>query len=201
LFVDADFYWNQYTNFIADVRLVEPQNSGVVGEDSGFDAIITNQYNVYQVPVNSDKTVNSLGAGIAVSYLINSKLQAAVNYTYAQLMTESLGDDLIPGFNTSPHKINVGLTGKEVLKHLGFTTNFQYVHGFEWQSTFGTGNVPNYTVWDVQLNYPFKIKNNELVVRVGSSNVLNQKRREIYGGPMIGRMIYTTLGFNLDRKK
>jgi hypothetical protein len=39
------------------------------------------------------------------------------------------------------------------------------------------------------------------MIRVGCSNVLNQKRREIFGGPMIGRMIYTTLGFNLDRKK
>jgi iron complex outermembrane receptor protein len=201
LFIDADVYFNQYTNFIADVRVVRPQNGTMAGEESGFDAVITNKYDVYQVPVNSQKTVNSFGAGIAISYAISKNYQASVNYTYAQLLTQTLEDDLIPGFNTAPHKINVGITGKNVWKNLGFTTNFQYVEGFEWQSTFGDGRVNSYTVLDLQLNYPFKVKDNELIVRVGSSNLLNQQRREIYGGPMIGRMIYTTIGFNLDRKK
>jgi len=201
LYIDADFYFNQYTNFIADVRLVQPTNGATAGEDSGFDAIVTKQYEVYQVPVNSDKIVNSLGAGIAVAYSFNNKYQASLNYTYAQLLTETLEEDLIPGFNTTPHKVNIGITGKNIWKNLGFTTNFQYVQGFEWQSTFGTGQVPTYNVWDLQLNYPFKVRDNELIVRLGSSNILNQKRREIFGGPMIGRMIYTTIGFNLDRKK
>jgi outer membrane receptor protein involved in Fe transport len=200
-FVDADVYFNQYTNFIADVRVVEPLNGTIAGEDSGFDAIITDQYEVYQIPVNSEKTVNSLGAGIGISYFASEKIQMNVNYTYARLITETLEEDLIPGFNTSPHKVNIGLSGRKIWKDLGYSTNFQYVHGFEWQSTFGTGMINRYTVWDIQLNYPFKVKDNELVVRVGSSNVLNQRRREIFGGPQIGRMIYTTLGFNLERKK
>jgi hypothetical protein len=124
-----------------------------------------------------------------------------LNYTYARLLTETLEEDLIPGFNTPPHKANLGITGNKVFKNLGFSTNFQYVHGFEWQSTFGSGMVPAYTVWDLQLNYPFTVNKTDLIIRVGSSNVLNQKRREIFGGPLIGRMIYTTIGFNLDRKK
>jgi outer membrane receptor protein involved in Fe transport len=201
LFIDADFYFNEYTNFIADVRIVSPENSALAGEESGFDAIITNQYKVYQVPVNSQKKVNSLGAGIGISYSVSKKYQANINYTYAQLLTETLEEDLIPGFNTTPHKVNVGISGKNVWKNLGFTTSFQYVDGFEWQSTFGTGRINAYTVWDLQFNYPFTVKDNELIVRVGSSNLLNQKRREIFGGPMIGRMIYTTIGFNLEKKK
>ena len=200
LYIDADFYFNQYTNFIADVRVVQPENGAIAGEESGFDAIITNQYKVYQVPVNSEKIVNSLGAGIGLSYAINKNYQASLNYTYAELLTETLEEDLIPGFNTTPHKVNVGLTGRNIIKNLGFTTNFQYVHGFEWQSTFGTGMIKAYTVWDVQFNYPFKVKDADMVIRLGSSNVLNQKRTEIYGGPMIGRMIYTTIGFNVDKK-
>jgi hypothetical protein len=156
---------------------------------------------VYQVPVNSQKIVNSLGAGIGLSYAMNKNYQFSLNYTYAQLLTETLEEDLIPGFNTPPHKVNVGITGKNIWKKLGFTTNFQYVHGFEWQSTFGTGMVKAYTVWDIQLNYPFTVNKCDLVIRLGSSNVLNTARREVFGGPSIGRMIYTTLGFNLDKKK
>jgi outer membrane receptor protein involved in Fe transport len=200
LYIDADVYFNQYTNFIADVRIVKPLNGAVAGEESGFDAIITDQYEVYQVPVNSEKTVNSLGGSLGLSYPINNKYQASMNYTFAQLLTETLEEDLIPGFNTTPHKVNLGVTGKNIFKNLGFTTNFQYVHGFEWQSTFGTGQIPAYTVWDVQLNYPFKVKDADMVLRLGSSNVLNQARREVFGGPMIGRMIYTTIAFNADKK-
>ncbi|MBM3917469.1 MAG: TonB-dependent receptor [Sphingomonadales bacterium] len=200
-FIDADAYFNQYTNFIADVRVVAPSGGAVAGDESGVDAVLTKLYDVYQVPVNSEKTVNSIGGGIGISYSISNKYQMQLNYTYAKLLTESLEDDLIPGFNTSPHKANIGVTGKQVFKNLGFSTKFQYVHGFEWQSTFGTGQVPAYTVWDVQFNYPFSVNKSDLFIRVGSSNVLNQKRREIFGGPMIGRMVYTTLGFNLDRKK
>ena len=114
---------------------------------------------------------------------------------------EYLEEDLIPGFNTPPHKVNVGLSGKNVWKNLGFNTTFQWVHGYEWQSTFGTGYVPNYHVWDMQVNYPFDIKASKMIVRLGCSNVLNYKRREVFGGPMIGRMIYTSLGFNLDKPK
>lgn len=201
LFIDADLYVNQYTNFIADVRLVQPTNGAIAGQESGFDAIVTDLYEVYQVPVNSDKTVNSFGAGLGLSYTLSKKYQTNINYTYAKLLTESLEEDLIPGFNTTPHKLNIGVTGKNIWKNLGFTSNFQYVQGFEWQSTFGTGRIPTYTVWDLQFNYPFKVKDNELTIRLGSSNILNQKRREIFGGPMIGRMIYTTIGFNLEKNK
>lgn len=201
VFIDADAYFNQYTHFIADVRVVAPNAGAIAGEESGLDAVVTQLYNVYQIPVNSEKRVNSIGGGIGIGYNPSNKYQIQLNYTYAKLLTAALEEDLIPGFNTSPHKANLGITGNKVFKNLGFSTNFQYVHGFEWQSTFGTGQVPAYTVWDLQLNYPFTVNKTDLIIRVGSSNVLNQKRREIFGGPMIGRMIYTTIGFNLDRKK
>jgi iron complex outermembrane recepter protein len=201
LMIDADFYVNQYSNFIADVRVVRPLNGAVAGEDSGFDAIVTKNYEVYQLPVNSSKVVNALGGGIAASYFLPKGYVATVNYTYAQLLTETLEEDLIPGFNTPPHKVNIGLSGKNVWKNLGFNTNFQWVHGYEWQSTFGTGYVPNYHVWDLQLNYPFEIKESKMVVRLGCSNMLNFQRREVFGGPRIGRMIYTSVGFNLDKPK
>jgi outer membrane receptor protein involved in Fe transport len=201
LYIDADAYFNQYTNFIADVRVVAPTYGAIAGEESGFDAVVTKLYDVYQVPVNSEKTVNSFGGGIGLGYSFSNQYQMQLNYTYARLLTETLEEDLIPGFNTPPHKANLGITGNKVFKNLGFSTNFQYVHGFEWQSTFGSGMVPAYTVWDLQLNYPFTVNKTDLIIRVGSSNVLNQKRREIFGGPLIGRMIYTTIGFNLDRKK
>jgi outer membrane receptor protein involved in Fe transport len=201
LFIDADFYYNEYTNFIADVRIVAPLDGATAGEESGFDAIVTKDYSVYQVPVNSTKKVNSMGGGLSLAYYFPKGYQVSANYTYANLITETLEEDLIPGFNTAPHKVNVGLTGKNVWKNLGFNTNFQWVNGFEWQSTFGTGQIPSYHIWDAQLNYNFNVKESKMIVRLGCSNILDKKRREVFGGPMIGRMIYTSVGFDLQKKK
>ena len=201
LFIDADFYYNEYTNFIADVRIVAPLDGAIAGEESGFDAIVTKDYSVYQVPVNSEKKVNSMGGGLSLAYYLPKGYQVSANYTYANLITQTLEEDLIPGFNTAPHKVNVGLTGKNVWKNLGFTTNFQWVNGFEWQSTFGTGQIPSYHIWDAQLNYNFNVKESKMIVRLGCSNLLDKKRREVFGGPMIGRMIYTSVGFDLQKKK
>ncbi|MCG9910505.1 MAG: TonB-dependent receptor [Flavobacteriales bacterium] len=201
LYVDADVYWNRYTNFIGDVRVVRPLGGAIAGEESGFDAIATGNYEVYQIPVNSAKVVNSLGAGIGLSYYIIKGLQANFNYTYAKLLTEDLEEDIIPGFNTAPHKINIGLNGNRLWKGLGFSTAFQWVDGFVWQSPFGDGNIRSYHIWDAQINYAFDFGQNTLTARAGSSNLLNNRRREIFGGPTIGRMFYGSLSFSWDRLK
>ena len=201
VYVDADIYYNRYTNFIGDVRVVRPLDGAEAGRESGFDAILTGNYEVYQIPVNSSRVVNSWGAGIGITYFIIKGLQANVNYSYAKLLTKNLEDDIIPGFNTPPHKVNVGLTGNRVWKGLGFATAFQYVDKFLWQSPFGTGMVNAYTVWDAQLNYAIDFGQCTVTARVGSSNLINTKRREVYGGPTIGRMFYGGLSFSWNKLK
>jgi outer membrane receptor protein involved in Fe transport len=196
LFVDADFYYNWYTNFIGDVRVVRPLNGATAGQESGFDAVLTRNYEVYQIPVNASETVRSFGAGIGLSYFINRKITATANYSLNQLVTKGVNSDIIPGFNTPPHKVNVGITGNRVWKGLGFGSSFQWVHGFVWQSPFGTGNVNPYTVWDLQLNYAVDYGNYSTMVKLGSSNLLGIQRREIFGGPQIGRMVYASVTFS-----
>ena len=38
LFIDADFYYNEYTNFIADVRIVAPLDGAIAGE--GYERLV-----------------------------------------------------------------------------------------------------------------------------------------------------------------
>ncbi len=201
LYIDADFYWNRYTNFIGDVRVVRPLNDAVAGQESGFDAIVTKNYEAYQIPVNSQKIVNSLGAGIGLTYYPIKGLQVGANYTYAKLLTGDLEDEIIPGFNTAPHKVNLNITGNRIWKGLGFASNFQWVHAFEWQSPFGNGTIPSYHIWDLQLNYAIDFSQCTVTARLGSSNLLNFQRREIYGGPTIGRMLFASLVFNWNELK
>jgi len=189
-YVDLVGYLSLYKHFIGETRVVEPTNGGKAGETSGEDAILTNQYTVYQIPVNATQNVTSYGFSGGLTYYFNSKYQANFNYTFASLNTSKLSDDLIPGFNTPKHKFNVGVRGTKVWKGLGFGANFQWVDGYLWQSSFATGNVAAYHILDAQLSY--EIEGWKSTLRIGSSNLLNRQRNEVFGGPQIGRMVYAS---------
>ena len=79
---------------------------------------------------------------------------------------------------------------------MGFSVNNKWVKGFRWESSFGDGDVPSYSLLDVQVNYEFKDLYSTL--RIGSSNLLNNKHREAYGAVTVGRIIYATWSFHFD---
>ncbi len=200
LYLDLNVYYSIYKNFIGDIRVVQPEGSAKAGEESGEDAILTNSpdnatYTVYQLPMNATQNVASYGGTAGLVYYFSNKYSASANYTYADLNTDNLSDDIIPGFNTPNHKINVGVKGRKVVKNLGFSLNYQWVDNYTWQSTFGIGPVSSYRILDAQLSYEFPKYYS--TIRAGSSNLLNEKRREIYGGPQIGRMFYVSWLFEI----
>lgn len=202
LYLDINAYFNIYKNFIGEIRVVQPKGSAQAGEESGEDAILTTSpdnetYTVYQIPVNASQNVTSYGATVGATYYFNNKYSASANYTYADLSTKNLSDDIIPGFNTPNHKVNVGVKGRKVWKNFGFALNWQWVDSFEWQSTFGNGPVSSYRILDGQLSYEFPEYYS--TIRAGASNLLNEKRREIYGGPTIGRIFYVSWLFEINK--
>ncbi len=200
LYLDLNGYYSIYKNFIGDIRVVQPHGTAVAGEESGEDAILTSSpdnetYTVYQLPMNATQNVASYGATVGLAYYFNNKYSATANYTYADLNTDDLGEDIIPGFNTPNHKVNVGVKGRKVVKNLGFAANFQWVDNYLWQSTFGTGPVNSYRIVDAQLSYEFPSYYS--TIRAGASNLFNEERREIYGGPTIGRIFYVSWLFEI----
>lgn len=201
LFVDANFYYNWYTDFIGEIRVVQPFNS-TAGEESGVDQLISHSEGaptrqIYQIPVNADQEVRSMGATLGLSYYIGQKYTASVNYNFARLIDSDLDDPIIPGFNTPEHKINLGFKGRRVWKGLGFAANFQWVDEFQWQSTFGDGIVPSYHVLDMQISY--EVPKWYSTFRVGASNIYNQRRIEAYGSPRVGAMVYGSILFDLKK--
>jgi len=198
MFVDFNAYYNWYKNFIGEIRVVSPNNGGTVGEDSGEDAILTGSYDRFQIPVNAEETVRTWGASIGLSYVLGKGITANGNYTYAAINEDDLAQsDLLPGFNTSTHKFNVGLTGRRVWKGLGFNTNFKWNGAYFWQSSFGDGDVPAYYSLDGNLSYEFK--DYYTTISVGASNITGNKYRMIYGGPTIGTLIYASLLFDIGK--
>jgi iron complex outermembrane receptor protein len=197
LFIDFTTYYNWYTNFIGEIRVVEPEN-GIAGEESGEDAILTETFQRYQIPINAEQTVRSWGASLGLSYAIGKGITPYANYTYADINDEDLmQSDLIPGFNTSNHKFNVGVSGKRVWKGLGFNTNFKWNQSYFWQSSFGDGNVPSFYSLDANISY--ELKDYFTTLTVGGTNITNNKFRMVYGGPTIGTLVYASLLFDINK--
>lgn len=198
-FVDFVAYYNSYRNFIGEKRFIAPTGQGVqAGEESGADALLTGNYAMLQIPINSTQTVTSYGATVGLAYYLGRGITPTLNYTYSDIDTSKIiADGIIPGFNTPKHKFNIGLTGNKVWKGFGFNLNYRYQTAFYWESTFGNGNVPAYSTLDAQLNYAFEKIHSTL--RIGGSNLLNKGYRTAYGAPLIGRMGYVAWTFDLDK--
>jgi hypothetical protein len=73
----------------------------------------------------------------------------------------------------------------------------KYVQGFLFEgSPQFTGRIPNYRLTDAQLSWTSKEK--KWILKIGSSNIFNQKVVQVYGGPAIGRLTYLALTCSLE---
>ncbi|MBE9492332.1 MAG: TonB-dependent receptor [Bacteroidetes bacterium] len=198
LYVDFSVYYSRYSDFIGYIRVIRP-NTGIAGEQSGIDAIKSRNYTQFNVATNTDQDIDAYGAGISLGYYINDNIKAYFNYTYTNIDSAGIKDDIIPGFNTPKHKFNIGITGSNVYKNLGFAVNFKWVDDYYWQSVFASGPVPSYNTLDLQLSYGFpKLYS---TFRIGGSNILNNDYIQAYAMPQIGAFYYASWTFNFDFKK
>jgi outer membrane receptor protein involved in Fe transport len=196
LYVDLNAYYGVYTNFIGNIRLALPHGEAVAGEETGMDAVLTDDFQPYQVPVNAQEQVSTYGASMGLAYYFGKGMMAKVNYTYAELDTSGLEDPIIPGFNTPRNKFNIGLTGRRIWREMGFSINYKWIEKFYWESSFGDGDVPGYNLLDMQMNYEFKDMNSKFAI--GASNLLGNRHIEAYGAPTIGRLFYASWSFQFD---
>lgn len=196
--VDLSLYYSRYSDFIAYQRVGSPK-SGMAGEQSGIDAMKSNQYQKYSVATNTEQDVDTYGASIGLGYYFSNKINATINYTYSNIDSAGISKDVIPGFNSPKHKVNIGLQGDHVIKNLGFSLNWKWVDAYYWEAVFASGPIPAYNTLDLQLNYTFpKIWS---VLRVGGSNILGDPYIQAYAMPQIGAFWYASWTFDLNFKK
>ncbi len=201
--IDITAYYSMYKYFIGFARVAEPNKdsttNGQAGEESGENNVLTGYYTPYQMWVNADGTVPSWGAVISVSYYVGHGITPYVNYTYSDLQDKNIksaGATVLSGFNTPKHKFNIGISGNRVWKGLGFSANFKWVTSYAWQSPFADGTVPSFHTLDLQLYY--EIDKAYSTVRLGASNVYNNKHIEAVGSPKIGALYYVGWAFDFN---
>jgi iron complex outermembrane recepter protein len=194
-FIDASYYYSRYKDFIGFKYGVDISfNKSNSFPNDGVQA--------YQYAANASQTVTTQGFSIGISHYFLKYYQFSGNYSWNQLNT-AREDPIIPAFNTPKNKFNLGISGRDVeiggLKNIGFNVNYKWIEGFTYEgSPQFTGFIPGYDLLDAQVNY--KMTNISTTLKIGASNVLNNKVYQVYGGPRVGRMAYISLLYEFAKK-
>jgi len=196
MYLDASYYYSLYDNFIGYV----------VGIDAKFidgNPIPLNA-NVYRVAANASTRVTTQGFNIGINYYLSDVWALNGNYSWNVLNKSEIEDPIIPAYNTPEHKYNIGVTARKFKmpfiknNNWGFSLNYKWIQGYRFEgSPQFTGDIESYGLLDAQISYnvmPFTFK-------LGSSNLLNNKVFQVYGGPRVGRMTYISILYEPVFKK
>lgn len=184
VFVDMSYYRSVYRDFI--------------GFKVGLDVTPTGGLpliQAYRLAANTNDLVYTQGFSGGVNYYFAEKYALNANYSWNVLSRPDSTDEIITAFNTPEHKFNIGINGRQLKlpwirgENFGFNVNYKWVEGFRFEGAPQfTGSIPSYGMVDAQVNWA--IPKWKLVLKLGASNLLNNKVFMVYGGPLIGRLSY-----------
>ena len=203
IYLDANYYYSKYTDFIG-YKIGAKFNTSFEDTITGAYEISAPSIQAYRMAANAENTVTTQGASIGIIYYINPNLTLNGNYSWNKLNKNKEADPIIPAYNTPENKYNLGLIGRDLhfsntnllIRNFGFSINYKWVENFNFEgSPQFTGNVPTYNLVDVQISKTLSELN--AIFKIGSSNILNNLHYEVYGGPYIGRMTYFSILFNI----
>ena len=201
IYVDFNYYYSWYNDFIGFVNGISGNLDYTTNSNGDTLNFAFNDFQAYRIATNSREFITTQGAAIGINYYLNENFEFNGNYSW-NILNKKSDDPIIPAFNTPEHKFNIGLTGRNInlkipkLKNIGFNINYKWIEGFIFEgSPQFTGNIPTYGLLDIQINKTFTKQN--LTLKLGSSNALNNKVIQVYGGPFVGRMTYFSLTFDL----
>lgn len=192
LFIDADFYYNLYSNFIAQIETSIPNTQDAAQIPASL--YDKNKQSRYRLWTNSKTVVHNYGAELDIRYIVSKHYSLSAKGSYQTLQKTSQNDGLEDGFNTPKWMGNFSLIGRDVFKKLIFTVTAKYQSKYYWQSFLINGNVPSVFNADCMAGYSFTKPSVEL--KAGAVNVLNKYYYSILGGPQIGGFYYTAITYS-----
>ncbi|MFL5787147.1 MAG: energy transducer TonB, partial [Flavisolibacter sp.] len=134
-----------------------------------------------------------------ITYNFYQKFNINVNASYAALVSIQSSDAFTPAFNTPEWITNVSFGNREIIKNTGFNIVWHWQSAFYWNSPLAQGNVPSYGTIDAQVSHSFpKLLSS---VKLGATNVFNNRYYQYLGGPVIGGFYYLSIVFDTNSKQ
>lgn len=198
LYADLGYYYSIYNDFIG-------YNIGVAGT---FDPVsgFPRSLQAYRYAANSTNQVTTQGFNAGLNYYFDKYFQLSGNYSLNKLIKEFKDDPIIPAFNTPTNKYNLSISGRDIpltfgsmrLNDFGFNINYKWIQSYTFEgSPQFTGFIPSYDLLDGQINW--KLRPLNTTVKIGASNILNNKVFQVYGGPRIGRLAYISFVYEVKK--
>ena len=192
--VDAVYYYNIYNDFITQIQMTQASDDVFANPAAASSLIGASSANAFQVYTNIDREVTSQGAAIGLTYNLPSNFVLMGNYNWNVLNEDLAAEGFLAEFNTPEHKYNISFSNRKVVKNIGFNIAYRWQDAFEWQSSFGIGEVAAYSTLDAQVSY--KLSKLKSILKVGGSNILNKQYNMSLGGPNIGAIYYVSVTFD-----
>jgi outer membrane receptor protein involved in Fe transport len=222
LFVDAYWYYNEYSNFSAGATVAQvnetakatlnaqaAQLAALAGPayaslnmiPAGLLSSQTRQ--IYQFPGSSDGKTVSQGWALGLDYSLSKGYNISGNVSYNNLKSFDpiiLAEGGRSSFNTPNYRYNLGFSKRATTTGLGFNVTWRMQDAFVWQTSFvntpdiNAAVVPSFTTVDAQISK--KIKSLKTLLKIGGSNIFNQYYITSYGNPSIGGIYYVSLSFD-----
>ena len=194
LSIDISGYYNIYNDFLNQARVITPYY-GAVGSTESLMALANGDRRVYQVYTNTSAEISSLGWGVGVSKKVYKDFELGLSYNFAQMNFDQEDDPSFQaGFNTPKHRAKASLGNPKLFKNFGFNMNVRYNSEYFWESSFSTGDVPENTVFDAQINYA--IPSLKSVIKIGGANLFGEDYIQVIGAGQIGQIWYAQLTIN-----
>jgi iron complex outermembrane receptor protein len=148
--------------------------------------------NTSSVYTNSPGTVTAQGVTAGLTYNLPRGFSLAGNYNWNSL--QDVPAAFIAEFNTPEHKVNFSIGNRKLTEKVGFNVTWRWQSAFDWQSSFTNYTlypVPSYNTVDAQVTY--KVPSIKSTVKLGGSNILNNKYVMSGGGPNISGLYYISV--------
>jgi iron complex outermembrane recepter protein len=209
LLIDVAYYYNIYNDFITQTAVRKAPGPIFPGampntDQGAINAInaptlltpitIPGRENTFQTYTNIiDEEVRAHGAALGLTYNLPRNFTLGGNYNYNKLIS-NIGENFLNDFNTPEHKTNITFGNRKLTNNLGFGVTYRYQTAFRWESSFAQGLVPEIHTFDAQVSY--KLKDLKSIVKLGGSNLFNQRYTYNFGGPMMGAIYYISITFD-----
>lgn len=207
VFIDLDFYANIYDGFLGQVQVYVPK-----GETVGSDAAVLSMIDInrdartptaavpnaaskgqerYRVYTNALNKYTTYGSSLGITYNFYKTFTVSGNVNYNKIKGNSTPDLFLTGFNTPEWTTNLSLGNRAVTKNLGFNIVWKWQNSFLWESPLVTGTIAPINNIDAQVTCRFPAVNS--TIKIGGTNVLNNRHIQYAGGPTIGALYYAAI--------
>jgi iron complex outermembrane receptor protein len=205
--LDFDAYTNVYDGFLGQVEVSvpyladatgkypDPNKQIQVGTDDAVISMLqanrTPRQTRYRVFTNARQKYNNYGSSFGVTYNFYKKFTITGNVNYNAISKNKEKDVFVTGFNTPNWFTNISFGNREVVKNIGFNVVYRWQQSFLWESTLANGKIPAYHTFDAQVTY--KVPSLKSTVKVGGTNIFNERYIQYAAGPTIGGLYYVAV--------